>query len=396
MKTSPAISDFQIFVKPIGALCNLHCSYCYYIKKQGWQGYEENRCMSDDILETYIQQQIEAMHEQVVFFSWHGGEPLLAGIDFYRKALAMQQKFCPKGKTIINGIQTNGTLLNEQWCAFLAEADFKVGISMDGPEPLHNTFRLMQDGGETFKKVIRGFDLLVIHGIDPEILCVVNAVNVNYPLEVYRFFRHLGVPFITFIPLVEPDSANATVTERSVNPEDFGRFLCAIFDEWLEKDIGRVKVQIFEEALRTAFHQEHTLCIFKPICGRVPVIERNGDFYSCDHFVEPQYRLGNIQDTSLEMMMESDAQKAFGMAKKDKLPQYCRSCEVLEMCNGECPKNRFIAAPDGEPGLNYLCAGYRMFFRHCRPFVEAVARTFEIEPKSKNQDPRTKIQDRDK
>ncbi len=378
MKTPPAVSDFQIFVKPIGALCNLHCSYCYYIEKRGWQGNGENRCMSDDILETYIRQQIMATHEQVVFFSWHGGEPLLAGIDFYRKALTVQQKFCPKGKTIINGIQTNGTLLNEQWCAFLAETGFKVGISLDGPESLHNTFRLMQDGGETFKKVIRGFDLLVLHGIDPEILCVVNAVNVRYPLEVYRFFRHLGVPYITFIPLVEPKNTHARVTERSVNPEDFGRFLCAIFDEWLKKDIGRVKVQIFEEALRTAFRQEHTLCIFKPVCGRVPVIERNGDFYSCDHYVNPQYRLGNIHDTTLEKMLESDAQKAFGRAKFATLPQYCRNCEVLDMCHGECPKNRFVTAPNGEPGLNYLCAGYNMFFRHCRPFVEAVARTFKL------------------
>ncbi|MBN1145178.1 MAG: anaerobic sulfatase maturase [Bacteroidales bacterium] len=373
MKTLPVISDFQIFVKPVGALCNLHCSYCYYIEKQEMKGLREQRRMPDDVLEMYIRQHIDATREQLAFFSWHGGEPLLAGIDFYRKALALQQKYAPTGKTIINGIQTNGTLINEQWCSFLAEADFEVGISLDGPEHLHNTFRLTQDGGETFKRVLRGFDLLVMHGIDPEMLCVVNAVNVKYPLEVYRFFRHLGVPYITFIPLVEPANTDTKVSDRSVNPEDFGRFLCAIFDEWLEKDIGRVKVQIFEEALRTAFKQEHTLCIFKPECGRVPVIEQNGDFYSCDHFVNPQFRLGNIGDTTLEHLLESDAQKTFGRAKSVTLPQYCRNCEVLDMCHGECPKNRFIAAPNGEPGLNYLCAGYKMFFKHCRPFVDAVA-----------------------
>lgn len=374
MKIPPAISDFQIFVKPVGALCNLHCSYCYYIEKQEQQGVREQRCMSDDILEVYIRQHIESTREQVVFFSWHGGEPLLAGIDFYRKALALQRKYCPSGKKIVNGIQTNGTLLDEQWCDFLAKAGFIVGISLDGPEHLHNAFRQAKDGGDTFKKVMQGFDLLVLHGIDPEILCVVNAVNVKNPLEVYRYFRHLGVPFITFIPLVEPVNSPRCVSERSVKGEVFGHFLCAIFDEWLEKDIGRVKVQIFEEALRTAFHQEHTLCIFKSECGRVPVIEQNGDFYSCDHFVKPQYRLGNIQDTPLVKLLESETQKAFGRVKKDKLPQYCSNCEVLDMCHGECPKNRFIAAPDGEPGLNYLCAGYRMFFNHCKPFVDVVAR----------------------
>lgn len=352
--------------------------------------------MSDEVLEMYIRQHLEATSEPLVFFSWHGGEPLLAGIDFYRKALALQRKYCPAEKKIVNGIQTNGTLLDEQWCAFLAEAGFVVGISLDGPEHLHNAFRLAPGGGETFKKVMRGFDLLVLHGIDPEILCVVNAVNVKYPLEVYRYFRHLGVPFITFIPLVEPVNSTRSVSERSVQAKDFGHFLCVIFDEWLEKDIGQVKIQIFEEALRTAFHQEHTLCIFKPECGRVPVIERNGDFYSCDHFVNPRFRLGNIHDTPLEQLLESEAQKTFGRVKYAALPKYCCNCEVLDMCHGECPKNRLIAAPDGEPGLNYLCAGYKMFFRHCRPFVDEVARTFEKEPRSKSQDPRAKSLDSDK
>ena len=383
-----AANDFQIFVKPVGASCNLRCSYCYYIEKQESRNIRGSRCMADETLEKYIREHVEATNEKVLFFSWHGGEPLLAGMDFYRKALALQRKYCPAEMAIVNGIQTNGTLLDESWCSFFAEACFQVGISLDGPEYLHNTFRQNPVGGETFKKVMQGFDLLVMHGIDPEILCVVNAVNVKYPLEVYRFFRHLGVPYITFIPLVEPAGKDADVSDRSVNPMDFGRFLCAVFDEWLEKDIGEVKVQIFEEALRTAFHQDHSLCIFKPECGCIPVIEQNGDFYSCDHFVNSQYRLGNISDKTVKQLLESDKQLAFGRAKKDNLPRCCRICEVLDMCHGECPKNRFMAASDGEPGLNYLCAGYKMFFSHCKPFVEAVAGTFEMEPRSKNQDPR--------
>jgi uncharacterized protein len=374
MTELPVLSEFQVFVKPVGAFCNLHCKYCYYIGKSGFSGGGKECCMGDDMLETYIRQHIEATSGAIIVFSWHGGEPLLAGIDFYRKTVELQRRHCPQGKRIINGLQTNGTLLDEHWCRFLAEQDFIVGISLDGPEELHDCYRRNKEGNGTFVSVLKGFDMLVMHGVDPEILCVVNGLNVKYPLEVYQFFRHLGVPYITFIPLVESGNKAGPVSERSVDPVDFGRFLCIIFDEWLEKDIGKVKVQIFEEALRTAFHQGHTLCIFRSECGGVPVIERNGDFYSCDHFVNPAYRLGNINDRPLKQLLESEAQRSFGRAKLDKLPGYCRNCEVLDMCNGECPKNRFISTPDGEPGLNFLCGAYKQFFNHCRPFAEEVAK----------------------
>lgn len=333
--------------------------------------------MPDEMLDSYIRQHIEATTDPVITFSWHGGEPMLAGLKFYRKAVALQKKYNKTGRKIINGMQTNGTLVNTEWCRFLAEEQFVIGISVDGPEELHDRFRLTRDGRPTFKQVMRGYDQLVIHGIDPEILCVVNAENVRYPLEVYRFFKQLGAGFMTFIPLVEKLAFDSSVVNnRSVPAEAFGNFQCSIFDEWVEQDIGKVKVQIIEEALRTAFKQQHTLCIFKPVCGGVPVVEHNGDFFSCDHFVTREHHLGNIREFALADLLDSDRQNAFGQAKLNTLPEYCLECEVRDMCNGECPKNRFIHTPGGEPGLNYLCAGYKMFFNHCRPLVEAVANAF--------------------
>ena len=368
--------DFQVFTKPVGPACNLDCAYCYYLDKSLLFGAHKVFHMPDDILETYIRQHIEATTGPVITFSWHGGEPMRAGLNFYRKAVALEKKYNHRGRKIINGIQTNGTLVNQEWCSFLAEEQFYVGISIDGPESLHDQFRLTRDGKPTFKKVMHGYDLLVVHGLDPEILCVVNAENVKHPKEVYRFFRQLGAPFMTFIPLVEKQAV-ALVSQRSVTAGAFGEFLCTIFDEWVQRDIGEVKVQIFEEALRTAFDQDHTLCIFKQVCGGVPVVEHNGDFFSCDHFVTPEHHLGNIMEISLADLLDSKRQQAFGLAKRDTLPHYCRVCEVRDMCNGECPKNRFISTPDGEPGLNYLCAGYRKFFNHCRPFAAAVEKAYK-------------------
>jgi uncharacterized protein len=330
--------------------------------------------MSEDILERYIVQHLQASTEQVIGFSWHGGEPTLAGIEFFRKAVEIQKRHQPSGAKIINGIQTNGTLLNKEWCDFLSKEEFVVGISMDGPPGMHDRYRLSKDKRATFSRVLRGYRMLQKYRIFTEILCVVNSDNVNYPLEVYRFFRELGVHFLTFLPLVErlPESVSE-VSDRSVPAGLFGVFLNAIFDEWTEKDIGAVKIQIFEEAARTAFRQDHTLCIFKKTCGGVPVIEHNGDFYSCDHYVDPSYKLGNINRHTLAQLLDHPEQRTFGQAKKETLPRYCRECEVLDMCNGECPKNRFITTPSGEAGLNYLCEGYKQFFRHCRPFVDAVA-----------------------
>jgi len=365
--------EFQIFVKPVGAVCNLNCSYCYYLEKKDLYTSGNRLFMNGDILERYIIQHFEASTEPVINFSWHGGEPLLAGIDFYRNVVRLQKKHKPSSSTILNGIQTNGTLLNDEWCRFLSSEGFIIGISIDGPDELHNHHRRTRDGKDTFLKVINGFKLLQRHGVLPEILCVVNAGNVKHPLIIYGYFRELGAKYITFLPLVERMVGSPTgVSPDSVPSEAFGLFLNTIFDEWVEKDVGEMKIQIFEEAARTAFNQDHTLCIFKQRCGGVPVVEHTGDFYSCDHYVTSDYLLGNINDNSLSYFLDSERQISFGEAKLNTLPQYCLKCEVRSMCNGECPKNRFVKTPTGEPGLNYLCSGYKYFFNHCRPFVDAI------------------------
>ena len=372
--------EFQIFVKPAGARCNLECKYCYYPEKENLYPEKKHFLMSDEILEKYINQHIDASTEDIIHFSWHGGEPLLAGIDFYKKATRLQNANKPAGKRILNGIQTNGTLLNDEWCRFFAGEGFVVGLSIDGPAGLHDKYRRTKDDRSTWVKVNRGFQLLKKHGIIPEILCVVSAENVKHPLKVYDLYKEMGAKYITFLPLVKPDPGSSTgVSDDSVPSEQFGHFLSEIFDEWVEKDIGNIKIQIFEEAARTAFNQEHTLCIFKKDCGGVPVIEHNGDFYSCDHYVNKEHFLGNIMDHSLTYCLESEKQKDFGRYKSVTLPEYCSKCEVKSMCNGECPKNRFILTPDGEPGLNYLCNGYKYFFNHCRPFIDAISEAYKTQ-----------------
>jgi uncharacterized protein len=370
--------EFQIFAKPVGSACNLNCRYCYYLSKKDLYPDSNHHFMSDDVLEKYIEQHIFATTEDIINFSWHGGEPLLAGIDFYKKVLHFQSKYKPSGKTILNGIQTNGILLDEKWCSFFAEENFIIGVSLDGPEELHNLNRITRDGYSSWKAVMKGIILLQRYGIIPEILCVVNSCNVKHPVLVYECFKQLGARYMTFLPLVERESGSATgVSPDSVRPDEFGIFLSEIFDKWVENDIGEIKIQIFEEAARTAFNQPHTLCIFKNNCGGVPVVEHNGDFYSCDHYVNPEYLLGNIKDYPLSYFLDCEQQKNFGLQKSATLPKYCKECEVLSMCNGECPKNRFNLTPDGEPGLNYLCIGYKYFFNHCRPFVEAIAEVFD-------------------
>jgi uncharacterized protein len=365
--------EFQIFAKPVGPSCNLSCRYCYYLGNKNQYKGADNFKMDDDILEKYVIQLIEATTDQTITFSWHGGEPLLAGPEFFRKVIKLQSKYKPAGSKIVNGIQTNGTLIDEEWCRFLAMEGFIVGISIDGPGDFHNNYRRTRENSATFQQVIRGYELLQRHGITPEILCVVNAGNVKYPLVIYDYFKRIGAEYITFLPLVVRQSCSPKgVSSISVPSEEFGVFLSAIFDEWVEKDIGRIKVQIFEETARTAFNQDHTLCIFKANCGGVPVVERTGDFYSCDHYVDKEHMLGNIRDHSLAEYLDSEKQKSFGSAKSIALPQYCTGCEFLPMCNGECPKNRFISSPYGESGLNYLCSGYKFFFSHSRPFIEAI------------------------
>lgn len=368
------LHEFQVFVKPVGAECNLRCSYCYYLGTSAMYETGGLKRMPDDILEKYIIQLIAATPEKNIFFSWHGGEPTLAGLDFFRRVITLQQKYKPAGREIINGLQTNGTLLNNDWCSFFSDEKFLVGVSVDGPEWLHNKFRVSKDDRGSFKKTMEGYKMLRKHNVKTELLTVVNAENVKYPTEIYRFLKSLGSQYITFLPLVmEERNSPSVVSNFSVPSESFGSFLCTIFDEWVAVDIGRIKIQIIEEAARTAFNQEHTLCMFKDKCGGVPVVEHNGDFFSCDHYVDNEHLVGNINVMSLAEMLSSEKQRAFGMFKQAALPQYCIDCEVINMCNGECPRNRFILTPSGEPGLNYLCAGYKRFFGHIKPFVDAVS-----------------------
>ena len=375
--TPKASRDFQVFAKPAGPLCNLGCRYCYYLEKTDLYPTGEPYRMPEILLEEYIVQHIEASREPVIRFSWHGGEPTVLGLDYFRRITELQRKHAPPGQRIANGIQTNGTLLDEAWCRFLAEEDFYVGLSLDGPQEMHDRHRVGRDGHPTFARTLRGYELLNTFRVSCDILCVVNSHNVRHPLEVYRFFKHLEASYVSFLPMVSPQPGSKEgVNPLSVTAESWGEFLCSIFDEWLSWDIGRIKVQIFEEAARTAFGQDHSLCIFRPVCGDIPVVEHNGDFYCCDHFVDPEHRLGNIMETPLGELLEHPDQRAFGRAKLDALPRCCRSCDVRDMCHGECPKNRFIRTPEGEPGLNYLCAGYKRFFSHCRPWVEEVRAEF--------------------
>ncbi len=349
--------EFQIFVKPAGAACNLECRYCYYLEKR--RLYPTFR-MPDDLLEEYIVQHVEACPSPVISFSWHGGEPTVLGLDYFRRIVALQRSHQPPGRRIFNGIQTNGILLDEEWCRFLAAERFGVGLSLDGPAELHDCYRVTRNQQPTHRQTMRAFELLLRHGVTCDILCVVHDKNVKRPRDVYRFFRDIGARYLGFLPATAPAEA-------------FGTFLCTIFEEWMRRDRERIAVQIFEEASRPVRGLEHSLCIFRETCGDIPVIEHNGDFYCCDHFVDPEHRLGNIRETPLVELLESPAQVAFGQAKRDALPAYCRACEVLDMCNGGCPKDRFIRTPDGEAGLNYLCAGFKRFFTYSRPHLVRLA-----------------------
>ena len=365
-----ASRPYQIFAKPIGSICNLACDYCYYLEKQGLYPGDESFRMPEDILEEYVLQHIQTCPDPVIPFSWHGGEPTLLGLEYFRKIVELQRKHQPARRRIINGIQTNGTLLDEDWCRFLSAEHFGVGLSLDGPQELHDSHRLTKARKPTHTQAMRGYELLRKHGVACDILCVVHAQNASHPLEVYRFFKEIKAAYIGFLPLVEPQpDREGAVSDSTVPAEAFGDFLCTIFDEWMNQDIGKVRVQIFEEAAGSALGQDHALCIFKKTCGDVPVIEHNGDFYSCDHFVDREHLLGNIRETRLVDLIESSAQRGFGQAKWGTLPRYCRECDVLDLCNGGCPKDRIVRTPQGEAGLNVLCAGYKRFFTHCRPFL---------------------------
>lgn len=365
---------FQVFAKPAGPLCNLDCVYCYYLKKKQLYPKASPLRMPDDILETYIKQHLDIYPYPEIRFSWHGGEPTILGLDYFRRIVELQRKHASSKQHVSNGMQTNGILLDDEWARFLAEEDFSVGLSLDGPAEFHDRFRLTHNGSPTHKEVMQAYELLQKYQIPHDILCVVNAENVRFPNPVYSFLKQIEAPYVSFLPVVEPQlETDRGASPLTVEAKAWGEFLCTIFDEWISQDIGKIKIQIFEEAARTAFGLDHSLCLFRPTCGDIPVIEHNGDFYPCDHFVDRAHLAGNILETSLLELLESPGQRAFGMAKRDSLPRYCRECEVLSMCHGECPKNRFLLSPYGEEGLNYLCKGYRRFFNHCSPFVSQVA-----------------------
>jgi uncharacterized protein len=366
--------DFQIFAKPAGAACNLNCRYCYYLKADRIYPDGASFRMSEEILERYVREHIETAAGEEIRFSWHGGEPMLLGLDFFRKALELQNKYRPAGARIINGIQTNGMFLDEEWCRFIAAERFAIGLSMDGPREMHDRYRHTKAGEPTFRQVMNAFKLMKRHRIPFDILCTVNDYNVQFPIRVYRFFKEIGASYIGFLPVVErcPESANG-VTSQSVPAQAYGDFLCAIFDEWVRQDIGRIRIQIFEEAARPVQGLDHSLCIFRETCGDVPVIEHNGDFFTCDHFVDEDHRMGNIRDVSLSELLDGPGQRAFGAAKRDRLPKPCLSCDVRPMCNGGCLKDRFLRTPDGEEGLNYLCSGLKKFFRHSLPYLTRIS-----------------------
>ncbi len=359
-------------VKPVGAACNLDCTYCYYLEKSALYSRRQSLRMSEALLERYIAQHMAAAPAETILFSWHGGEATLLGIDTFRRIVELQEKHRPPGRKILNNLQTNGTLIDEAWCRFLAAAGFQVGLSLDGPRELHDAYRPTKGGRATHARVMEAYRLLRRHHVATDILCVVHRKNVRQPAAVYRFFKEIGVEFLQFLPLVRRQGTNG-VTPETVPARAYGEFLCRIFEEWAAHDIDRITIQNFHEAERPFLGFEHALCIFRETCGDVVVVERNGDFYSCDHFVDPAHRLGNIAETPLVELLENPRQRAFGERKKTALPRFCRSCEVLPLCNGGCPKDRFILTPDGEPGLNYLCAGYKLFFTSSAPHLKRIA-----------------------
>ncbi|MBL1174915.1 anaerobic sulfatase maturase [Pantanalinema sp. GBBB05] len=363
---------FHLLAKPTGAICNLDCQYCFFLSKEQLYPGSKFR-MSDELLETYIQQLLASHQTPEVSVAWQGGEPTLMGLEFFQRSIALVEKHKKPGQNITHTLQTNGTKLDDDWGRFFKQHNFLIGLSVDGPKPLHDTYRVDKRGRGSFEQVIQGWKILKKHQVDFNILCTVNAINGDRPLEVYRFLRdQLGAEFIQFIPIIERVNEDGSiriqsgnqVTERSVKPQQFGQFLIGVFDEWVRRDVGKVFIQHFDAALANWVGVQPGVCIFAKTCGTALALEHNGDLYSCDHFVEPSYKLGNIQETQMIELIASEQQRQFGQAKFDTLPQYCRSCEVRFACNGGCPKNRFITTPTGEAGLNYLCAGYKAFFTH--------------------------------
>lgn len=382
-----SVPNYHLLVKPAGAACNLGCQYCFFLSKENLYQ-DESHLMSSATLENYIKQLMATSPGPQVDVAWQGGEPMLRGLEFYKRSVLLAEQYRQPHQRILHTIQTNGTLIDDEWAAFFKQHNYLVGISIDGPREMHDVYRVNKRGDGSFDDVIRGWNTLRKHNVDVNILCTINAANAEHPVEVYRFFRdELKAEYIQLIPVVERASVDTIafanrgwgglkgtdrplykqdgnlVTERSVTAKQFGNFLIAIFDEWVQRDVGKIFVTTFDIALGSWVGQ-HNACIVSPTCGNALVMEHNGDVYSCDHYVEPDYKLGNIRQTTLQALITSEQQRRFGQNKYETLPKYCKECPVLFACYGECPRNRFTKTPDGEEGLNYLCAGYKAFFTH--------------------------------
>ena len=381
---SPFARPLYVMLKPVGAVCNLACEYCYYLEKSRLYKDNPKHVMSEELLEKFIEEYINSQTMPQVLFTWHGGETLMRPLSFYKRALELQKKYA-RGRTIDNCIQTNGTLLTDEWCEFFRENNFLVGISIDGPQEFHDEYRRNRQGQPSFQKVMRGIQLLKKHGVEWNAMAVVNDFNADYPLDFYHFFKELDCRYIQFTPIVErlgqrKDGLNLTsasqkgddlvLADFSITPEQWGNFLCTIFDEWVHNDVGQFYIQMFDSTLANWVGEQPGVCTLARNCGHAGVMEFNGDVYTCDHFVFPEYKLGNIYNKTLVEMMYSPEQVEFGNHKQSSLPSQCRECEFLFACNGECPKNRFALTKNGEPGLNYLCKGYHHFFQHVAPYMD--------------------------
>lgn len=389
---TPFAKPLYVMLKPAGAHCNLACKYCYYLEKNNLYDKSHRHIMSDEMLEQFTREYIEAQTMPQVLFTWHGGEPLMRSIDFYKKALALQKKYA-RGRRIDNVIQTNGTMLTDEWCEFFAQNNWLVGISIDGPQEYHDHYRLTSTGNPSWQKVMHGIELLKKHHVEWNAMAVVNAYNANHPLEFYHFFKDNGCQYLQFTPIVErltkhqdgrtlaslADDKEIPLADFSVTPEQWGNFLCAIFDEWVRNDVGKMFVEIFDCTLANWMGVLPGICAYSKNCGHAGVMEHNGDVYSCDHFVFPEYKLGNIRDHTLIEMLYGDKQHAFSRLKHTSLPSQCKECDMEFACHGECPKNRFEKDKYGEPGLNYLCKGYYQYYSHVAPYMDFMKRELQAQ-----------------
>ncbi len=389
----PFARPLYVMTKPVSSMCNLNCKYCYYLEKANLYRDEDKAgrfTMSDDLLEKFIESYIESQTSPNVLFCWHGGETLMRPLSFYKRVVELQKRYS-RGRHIDNTLQTNGTLLTDEWCEFFRNEGWLIGVSIDGPQEFHDEYRRNKMGQPSFRKVMQGIDLLKKHDVMWNALAVVNDFNADYPLDFYNFFKEIECKYIQFTPIVERifnhkdgrhlaspvNSGNVPLADFSVSPEQWGEFLCTLFDEWVRNDVGEYFVQLFDCTLANWVGEQPSVCTMARTCGHAGVMEYNGDVYSCDHFVFPEYKLGNIRTHTLVEMMYSERQEKFGQDKYNSLPRQCKECEFLFACNGECPKNRFAVTVDGEPGLNYLCSGYKRFFRHVAPYMEFMKRELE-------------------